>query len=401
MDDAFLHEVATLLDSDPLLFPEVDTDALIACGMRSDSESSASNDNDQENADKRAFLREKETKRRRVYRQKLKDERNTLQREVERLTMALASLKEAARKRKTSHVLARDEGEEARSPNIEFWKAVAAWELESLRRVQVEQGRLHTAVGANTKLIKDLRRLMIKRIARTSGMRNGGIDPVAGIQLPDAALYEAFLREVDTNYSRIDEVFRSCSLDAMSEGITNTAIQDPTNGSVKEFLHTNKRLFPFQFLPTCELFWKLATLRHRQHDRQPYKCLEDSNDTIAVKFRVAQVINTGSFVYTTQRLVARRYVETSGMVLVWKIFVEGEGIFRGMHSNESGWCRLRPACEGTWLEMHLRRSPLHYSAALVQQDVAEQFNDFLKISTNEDHLKVMKGLEQLMLDSTI
>ncbi|KAG1692558.1 hypothetical protein DVH05_000312 [Phytophthora capsici] len=53
MDDAFLHEVATLLDSDPLVFPEVDyaySDEVIA---RSDNESNVSNDKDQEDADNR------------------------------------------------------------------------------------------------------------------------------------------------------------------------------------------------------------------------------------------------------------------------------------------------------------------------------------------------------------
>ncbi|KAG1712571.1 hypothetical protein DVH05_000313 [Phytophthora capsici] len=311
--------------------------------------------------------------------------------------MTLAKLQESALKRKTpqeDHTLYK----ENKDPNMEFWKAVASWELESLRRVQIEKGRLHTAVAGNTKLIKDLRRLMIKRIARTARTRNDGIDPVAGIQPPDAALYEAFLGEVDANYSRIYEVFHSCNSDTMSEGISNTAIQNPTNGSVKEFLHTNRRLFPFNFSSTSQLFWNLATLRHRQHDRQPYLHLEDS---IAVKFRVAQVINS-SIVYTTQRLVVRRYSEANGIVFVWKIFVEGESIFRGMHSNESGWCRLQPAaCQGTWLEMHVRRSPLHYRAALAQEDVAEQFSDFLKKSTNEDHLEIMKGLERLMIDSTI
>ncbi|KAL3670924.1 hypothetical protein V7S43_004109 [Phytophthora oleae] len=335
-------------------------------------------------------------KRRRVYRKKLKDERNTLQHEVDGLMMALATLKETALKRKTSqgHTVSK-----MKSPSVEFWKAVASWELESLRRVRVEQGRLHTAVAGNTKLIKDLRRLMFKRIGRTAGMMNAGIDPVAGIQPPDAALYEAFLREVDVNYSKIDEVFRACSLNTMSEGIINTAIQDPANGSVKEFLHTNKRLFPSKLLPTCQLFWNLASLHHRQCDRQPYERLKDSNDTVAAKFRVAQVVKSGSIEYTTQRFVGRRYAEANGMVLVWKVFVEGEGIFHSMHSNESGWCRLRPAAsQGTWLEMHVRRSPLHYSAALAQDHVAEQFDDYLKKLTNEDQFEVMKGLEQLVID---
>ncbi|POM76106.1 Hypothetical protein PHPALM_6699 [Phytophthora palmivora] len=381
----------TLLDSDVSELPAFDGSIGVSADPVFDIKASSSNDNKHNEKERRVALREKETKRRRVYRQRLKDERNVLLHEVDGLTMTLATMKQTILHRKITndHTLANKSGDNR--CNVDMWKTMANWELESLKRAQGEQKRLLAALSGKAKIIKNLHSVIRRELSQ-----------LIGVQPSDDALFQAYLREVDVNYTRMDDVFRACGLDSMAEGTTNWACMNP-DGSTKELLHVNRRLHPFKFLPTCEMFWRLSRLEHRQQDRESYKDVNDPVNTIAIKYRVSKILNTGVVVSVRQRLVACRYVQANSFVLVWKLFVEGEGFFHGMHSNESGWCRLRPSTSqaGTLMEVHVRRMPLHYRAALSRGQAAHHFDGLMKESTNEDQQKVMQGLQRLILDDTL
>ncbi|KAL4145150.1 hypothetical protein PRNP1_012823 [Phytophthora ramorum] len=415
-DEAFLSEVSGFLDSGLLDVHQVDLpveedwntlellppDELESRSASGD-ETNSSNDDKQQGASQRVLLRERETKRRRIYRQRLKDERKTLQQEANGLTMALTTLKKNALKRKAVRAEVEQAMTQSSIPGVDMWKAVATWELESLRRAQAEQKRLHTAVTGQTQLIKDLRKVIFKRVASKALASEDLLSSLVRIESPDAALYDAYLRELDGNYSRIDKVFRTCGLESMAEGVARSTIGNEADDSMNQFLYMGKMLLPFDFQRMCECYWRVVSLEHRSQEREVYEDVKDPSNTVAMKYRVSKVLDTGVTICVQQRLVLRRFREANSMVLVWKLFADGEGVFKGMHSDEAGWCRMRPTNTsegGSWMETHVRRSPMHYRTALRQKSDARQFSEVLQLSADEDQSKIMTGLKHLMLDES-
>ncbi|KAG6956363.1 hypothetical protein JG687_00010647 [Phytophthora cactorum] len=227
--DVFIDELAMFLDSDTLMLSgvehsiEVDLSSDLPLGMmfasesRSDNQSGSSscNDNGHETAVK-TILREKETKRRRVYRQKQKDERNALLCQVQDLTLTLEKAKQAELERNARQEEASKSTSGDDNVCVGKWKTLAVWEWESLCRAQDEQKRLQAAASAKAQLIKDLQKVIYKRIERKSLASN----PKLSTTRPsDVVVYEAYLQELDTNYARIDEMFRTLAVSTMKETI--------------------------------------------------------------------------------------------------------------------------------------------------------------------------------------
>ncbi|POM68555.1 Hypothetical protein PHPALM_15274 [Phytophthora palmivora] len=339
-------------------------------------------------------LREKETKRRRVYRQRLKDERNVLLHEVDGLTMTLATMKQTILHRKSTndHTLAEKSGDNR--CNVDMWKTMANWELESLKRAQGEQKRLLAALSGKAKIIKNLHSVIRKRLASSAATPGRELSQLIGVQPSDDALFQAYLREVEVNYTRIDDVFRACGLDSMAEGIRDSEMTSP-DGTTKVALHLKKALLPFKFQSMCEMFWRLSRFEYRQQNREQYRAVNDPENVFAVKFLFSKVLNTGATVSMQVRVVTHRYMEGSKFAIVWKLFVQGEGIFYGMHMNELGWCRLLPSTGGTRLEVHIRRSPMHYRAALSKGAVVSQFESVMGIAIDEHLQDVMRAFQGL------
>ncbi|KAF1779832.1 hypothetical protein GQ600_16579 [Phytophthora cactorum] len=55
------------------------------------------------------------------------------------------------------------------------------------------------------------------------------------------------------------------------------------------------------------------------------------------------------------------------VVIVWRKFTEGEGVYAGMHSDETGWNIVRPSSDGagTVMESIIRYVPMSFSTWLV------------------------------------
>ncbi|OWY92158.1 hypothetical protein PHMEG_00038951, partial [Phytophthora megakarya] len=141
------------------------------------------------------------------------------------------------------------------------------------------------------------------------------------------------------------------------------------------YQHADRQTLPFNFIQTCHSMWHLAQLKHRQEDREIYEGLEN---TIALKFRVSNR-RMAETVSLLQRVVVRRFQENNWVVVVWKVFTEGEGLFRGMHSDETGLCVARPssssAATGTILDTCFRHVPMHFSSSSSCTPVVNEFTD--------------------------
>jgi hypothetical protein len=72
--------------------------------------------------------------------------------------------------------------------------------------------------------------------------------------------------------------------------------------------------------------------------------VENVNNDAVSNSRQLQIGGTASLL---PRFVFRRYLSNNCLVIIWRKFNEGEGVFSGMHSNASGWCWLRPSSTET------------------------------------------------------
>jgi hypothetical protein len=103
--------------------------------------------------------------------------------------------------------------------------------------------------------------------------------------------------------------------------------------------------------------------------------------------------------------IMRRYFEADRIVVVWRKFTEGEGAFAGMHLDETGWNSIRPSpaqgCPGTVLESIIRFVPINFSGAASSGAVVKQFADTIIKAGEEDCLKCMQKLEEMLLNEAL
>jgi hypothetical protein len=196
--------------------------------------------------------------------------------------------------------------------------------------------------------------------------------------------YSTLLQEIESCYVRIDDVLGECGMDELPVGTANS-VSYRADGEMEYIQHLNKGLQPFDLKHTCSSAWKVAGHLHRQRDREAFKGVVDLTSTIAVKFLLVKTLATGNEVLVLQRFVLRRFVRDNLAYHVWKINSEG----KGMHSQETGWCRFRPARDGfaTYTE---RQVPMVFGSA-----------DLSRAKINEDERAVTTALENLLLEDTL
>eukprot|EP00644_Phytophthora_capsici_P002618 jgi/Phyca11/105637/e_gw1.11.620.1 len=108
---------------------------------------------------------------------------------------------------------------------------------------------------------------------------------------------------------------------------------------------------------------------------------------------VTKTLNSGRTVSVLQHAVARRYLEADKMVVVWKTFTEGEGMFAGMHADECGWCLSTPSSitskPSTLMRTVIRHVPMHFDATLAKEPAAGQFTGLLLTAGSEDATEIV------------
>ncbi|KAG6944700.1 hypothetical protein JG687_00017711 [Phytophthora cactorum] len=319
--------------------------------------------------------RQKEAFRHRKQRQRRKDERESLQREGMELALQLQRLKQAI-------------------------------ESNAGTNPEAEQKRLVAATNVQATYIDNLTKLLERR-ASTS-LQESWVPGIRDskrlrVETSDDAVFTALLKEVDDNYARVDELLRECRMDELSMGITNTARRNQESGEVEYLEHVNKGIQPFDYEPTYTSLWKVADHPHRQLDREVFAGAAGLENTIAIKFRLKRTLTTGTKVSVKQWLVVRRFIEEDRVVHVWKIYSEGEGILRGVHSDETGWLRMRPTSDGfgTWTEAIARQVPVIFSTFKSGESVVGEFRQMLQDKIDEDEERIRVAMEGLLLDDTL
>ncbi|ETL34815.1 hypothetical protein L916_13006 [Phytophthora nicotianae] len=146
--------------------------------------------------------------------------------------------------------------------------------------------------------------------------------------------------------------------------------------------------------------WEVSKLPHRQIDREVYEDLSDAGNTVAFKFRVKKTLADGSTVSVLKRVLSRRFRDNNQVVIIWKIFSEGEGIFSGMDVNETTWGRMRPYLEGSscgvLVESCTRQTPGPYITENADDWAGRTFRAIMQEAVVEDTQEFVRALGELL-----
>ncbi|KAG2789878.1 hypothetical protein Pcac1_g1168 [Phytophthora cactorum] len=345
--------------------------------------------------------RQKEALRRQKQRQRRKDERESLQREGIELALQLQRLKQA---------IESNAGTNRASVQLSnyYWRDCATKQRDERLAAEAEQKRLVAATNVQATYIDNLTKLLERR-ASTSlqeswapGIRDS---KRLRVETSDDAVFTALHKEVDDDYARVDELLRECCMDELSMGIRNSVRRNEESGEVEYLEHVNKCIQPFDYETTYTSVWKVAGHPHRQLDREVFAGAAGQENTIAVKFRLERTLTTGTKVSIKQWLVVRRFIEEDRVFHGWKIYSEGEGILRGIYSDETGWIRVRPTSDrfGTWTEAIVRQVPVLFSTCTSKPggSVVGVFRRMLQDKIDEDEKRLRGAMEGLMIEDTL
>ncbi|RLN94359.1 hypothetical protein BBJ28_00027159 [Nothophytophthora sp. Chile5] len=397
-DAAFLAKVAEFLDSfDVPTFPEGDS----LLGVEEPSASSGAAIATEFCFERSELQKAKDRKRRNEYRERQKIERESLQCQVGELS---AELNEVQRDKENEE----KEADDLMLP-ILAWKTIANRHLEVRLASEARQRQLQAAVEARAALIEDLSGLLCKRLSGDALVENLGLGEASfgqkriRLEPADTAIFEAYLQGLDTAYAQTDQVLRACGMDAMPYDAVHCKQTWKPDGKTGCFQSVSKLLVPFSFEQTCQSLLQVAIMQHRQIDRELYYGVGDPETTLALKFRVISSQTSGRIVSVVLRVVARRFEERDRVVTIWRSFTEGEGVFTGMHSDETGWCVAKPSptplAGGTVFETCIRNVPMYFRGTATLEPAVEQFTDLVLNSGTEDSAEITGMLEKLLLAS--
>lgn len=262
---------------------------------------------------------------------------------------------------------------------------------------------LQTAVTGKAALIDDLIALAHQHIRTTSVLtvQSQGLYEGIFLQPTDEQLYAMYIHELDCVYAQTNAVFDSSGMD-LTETASFQRATLATNGEVVSMQCWWKQFFPFDFDQTCDTMWMLSHLINRQEARETHDEVKDQQNTIATKFRVTRQLPGGGSEALLHRFVHRRFVEKNRMVSVWRSSIMGDGGYRGMQMNETGWCVYWPLREGTFGQVCVRQIPLHIrSAQEVSQPTARRFDDFVQTMVRENCEQTSAMANTLLLDNAL
>uniref|UniRef100_A0AAV1UQV3 BZIP domain-containing protein n=1 Tax=Peronospora matthiolae TaxID=2874970 RepID=A0AAV1UQV3_9STRA len=330
--------------------------------------------------------RVKERTRRKSYRERQLIEREKMVHEIKRLT---------------------EEIQRARGQQLyeRAWKALAQRQLTARLKVEAEQKQLCQAVFAHGEMMQKVQNFL--RTYDCPLMTDFAPQDVIGaacfqqtrirLMFVNAEIFATFVRELDEAYAKTDLVLTSWGMDSTE---ANWDAPSEISDSESAFQFKSKITMPFSFKEICHSRWMVSRFYHRQEGREMHDKAAELDNTLAVKFRVKTRLNSGKLATAVQRLVIRRYLETERMVIVWRLFTEGEGVFTGMSSDEAGWCVATPARtarKGTVIRTCVNNKAMLCSDKAGTGPVVNKFKSQLLEWGLENNEEVTNGLKKVLI----
>ncbi|OWZ06373.1 hypothetical protein PHMEG_00021381 [Phytophthora megakarya] len=219
--------------------------------------------------------------------------------------------------------------------------------------------------------------------------------------------YNTFFDSLSVLYGKLDEVFNEVGF---NQTPGKTFVGKPTrklDGETEYYENNWVGIVPFTYERTCDAVWTLAAAPHRQEQRYQYDDLQDSENSIGVKYYVP-VQNKGKIIKIRNCQVAKRYVEESRMVVVWRVLSDASGDFPGVTQDETGWCIVHTPSRNatddatTLVQACIRLTPIHFRSndASMKRMVAE-FTELSMETGVDDSLEIQHMLESLLLDEAL
>ncbi|ETP11101.1 hypothetical protein F441_13370 [Phytophthora nicotianae CJ01A1] len=342
------------------------------------------------------------SRRRQRYRQRQKQAREELRRQERELSTQVQVITETRKGAKTT---ARTDLVLAKS----FWKRVALHQREQRHHVEAEKKRLAAIVNAQAKYIETMGDVVREFLTLPScgytiprSVVYDKVDDRKWLRLKssDTALYEAYLQDLYDSHGRVDKVLNECGIDSLPVNTISSLHRHNPDGGVEYVQLVNKFLQPFSFEDTCSSLWKIADLPYRHIDREVFRDIPDSDNTVAVKFRVKKMLSKDTSVSILKRVVARRFDHEDRVVMIWKVFWEGEGIFSGMDIDETAWVCIRPYCDdshiGAMTETCTRQVPVQYLTSRKKYPTVQAFWKMTQEVNEEDEREIVRFLAKLL-----
>ncbi|GMF33505.1 unnamed protein product [Phytophthora lilii] len=215
---------------------------------------------------------------------------------------------------------------------------LAQRQLAARLKSEAEQTRFREEINSRTNLMQDFYRLVQERVGNlpvTDPAIDGlGVKPYQQKRIwldpSDAEIFATYIRELDGIYAKTDETLRSWRMDSTEEKWDAPSEEWDDDVGSRYLRYRGKITIPFHYKDICQYRWLAAHLFHRQQSRELYDDVEDPSNTLALKYRVTTRLNSGEFASALQRIVIRRYTEDDRMLIVWRLFTEGEGVFDGI-----------------------------------------------------------------------
>ncbi|GMF24370.1 unnamed protein product [Phytophthora lilii] len=358
--------------------------------------------------DKRAAAREKAGQRRDAYRRRLKAEWASLRQQDAELSARLAKLQQL----KAAEATQTAPGD---SLALGAWRAVAMRQYESRMEAEALQKRLQAAVNSRAVMIQDLETVLRKRLREVETAVTEDVPEVmekkARLGTKDATLYTTYFDNLDALYERIDEVFREVGVHPTPGGILSGRPTRKMDGKTEYFETIGVGKVPFNFQRTCDAVWELASVPHRLEGRRVFNGLPDPENSMALQFLSPLKRENGEILKLRTYHVARRYIEKSRMVLVWRALCEVDGEFPGLNSDETGWCIVHtPVSDAhmfadpttTLVQACIRMVPMHFQDGTSEKEgTVDQFMELLVKTGEEDHQEIERMMERLLLDDAL
>ncbi|KAG7377177.1 hypothetical protein PHYBOEH_001084 [Phytophthora boehmeriae] len=323
-------------------------------------------------------------------RDRVKSSRESLRRQANELADKLARLKQV-------QTIKQVQADLNRPPKYLLWRQIAARELRERWQAEAERRRLTEFVDTQKAYIADLTdqarkwpsgnelRILTKKLRRNS---------------QGDALYNAYIREVEMNYSRTDDVFLDCGMASLPErGAMAQSVKKRRDDGEVEYYELLKK-FPksSSFREAASTMWKLAETKFVSRDHhERYEVSMDPENTFAIKYSETKTLKTGEQVVLFNRFFLRRFVEPNRIVHVWKVVSEGTGAFRGVHFDQTGWNCIRPAADptntGSIVEMCQRWIPLRYRTSGSSEVTVGQFCEVLQDTNDKVFTDVVKPVD--------
>ncbi|KAL4145172.1 hypothetical protein PRNP1_012845 [Phytophthora ramorum] len=358
------------LDGQRLL---ADVDALL---LPLQSATSASANAGKANKTNRDIAREKAGQRRDAYRRRLKVEWAILRQQDVELSERLSNLKKRKNREKTQ-ARPRD------SLAVGAWRAIAMKQYERREEAKDVQNRLRAAVSSRAAMIKDFQSILNKRLREAD---------------------KTYAESLNTLYEKVDEVFAEVGTNTTPGMILGGEPTRKLNGATECFENIGVGKIPFDFRRTSDAVLELSCAPHRQNERHEYDGLPDSENSKAVQFCSFLERGNGEVFTLKTYQVARRYIEKSRHVIVWRSLSEADEEFSGLNLDETGWCVVHaPTTDAefasTLVQACIRLTPMHFEES--GEEVKEKLGQFMDLSVKtvaEDNQEIERMMERLLLD---